>query len=188
MDPKAMEKIEEKCGKPGFEAEIRIVICAPTLEEAKSHLGNIKSAFAQFDSDQNGLSSKKIHLKRMFMIDFIYRYRPLWRFFTTPIILNTAELATIFHFPNKTIETPNIYWLNAKRAPVPPEVPTTGLYLGKSTYRGQVRPVCIGEDDRRRHIYVIGKTGTGKSELLKQMILQDIEEGKGVCFIDPHDY
>jgi hypothetical protein len=187
MDPKAMEKIEEKCSKPGFETEIRVVVCAPTLEEAKNHLGNIKSAFAQFDSDQNGLSSKKIRLKKMFMIDFIYRYRPLWRLLTTPIILNTAELATIFHFPNKTIETPNIYWLNAKRAPVPPEVPTTGLYLGKSIYRGQVRPVCIGDDDRRRHIYVIGKTGTGKSELLKQMILQDIEEGKGVCFIDPHD-
>ncbi|OGY18003.1 MAG: hypothetical protein A2784_04870 [Candidatus Chisholmbacteria bacterium RIFCSPHIGHO2_01_FULL_48_12] len=66
-------------------------------------------------------------------------------------------------------------------------MPQTGLYLGKSAYRGISRPVYIGEDDRRRHIYIIGKTGTGKSELLKDMILQDIRAGKGVCLIDPHD-
>ena len=121
------------------------------------------------------------------MVDFIYRYWPVWLPNKNRIILNSAELATIFHLPNKIVETPNIAWLNAKRAPVPPEVPKTGLYLGKSVHRGETRPVCLSEDDRRRHIYIIGKTGTGKSELLKQMIIQDIEEGKGVCFIDPHD-
>ena len=187
MDPKAMEKIEEKCSKSGFEIEIRIVVCSKTKKEAKSHLSNIKSALSQFSSDQNGFSGKKTWLKRAFMINFIYRYRFFSIFPSSRVILNTEELATLFHFPNKTIETPNVYWLNAKRAPVPPRIPTVGLYLGKSVYRGQVRPVCLSEDDRRRHVYIIGKTGTGKSELLKQMILQDIKEGRGVCFIDPHD-
>ncbi len=187
VDPKVMEKIGEKCSKPGFEVEIRVVVCSLTKSEAKSHLTNIKSALAQFSSDQNGFSKRRIWLKHAFMINFIYRYRSFSIFPSNRIILNTEELATLFHFPNKMIETPNIYWLNAKRAPVSPLVPTVGLYLGKSVYRGRVRPVCLSEDDRRRHIYIIGKTGTGKSELLKQMILQDIESGKGVCFIDPHD-
>ncbi|OGY17866.1 MAG: hypothetical protein A2900_06095 [Candidatus Chisholmbacteria bacterium RIFCSPLOWO2_01_FULL_50_28] len=66
-------------------------------------------------------------------------------------------------------------------------MPLEGLYLGKSAYRGVTRKVYIADDDRRRHMYIIGKTGTGKSEFLKDMIMQDIRAGKGVCFIDPHD-
>lgn len=187
IDSKALEKIEIKCSKPGFEVELRVVVCSKNIDQAKAHLSSIKSALSQFNSDQNGLKTKKVWWKRGFMINFIYRYWPLWSRFGNKIILNSEELATIFHFPNKTVTTPNIAWLNAKRAPVPPEVSRTGLYLGRSVYRGEIRPVSLTEDDRRRHIYIIGKTGTGKSELLKQMIVQDIEEGKGVCFIDPHD-
>ncbi|MDD3679383.1 MAG: type IV secretion system DNA-binding domain-containing protein [Candidatus Shapirobacteria bacterium] len=187
VDSKALEKIEEKCSKPGFEIELRVVVCSKTTDQAKAHLASIKSALSQFNSDQNSFTSKKIWLKRSFMIDFVYRYLPVWSPLRSKTILNAEELATIFHLPNKTVETPNIAWLNAKRASVPPEVPKTGLYLGKSVHRGEIRPVCLSEDDRRRHIYIIGKTGTGKSELLKQMIIQDIQEGKGVCFIDPHD-
>ena len=84
------------------------------------------------------------------------------------------------------VETHFIKWLNAKNAPAPNNIPNKGLYLGKSQYRGESRDVYIGDDDRRRHMYIIGKTGTGKSEFLKEMILQDIEDGHGVCAIDPH--
>ncbi len=187
IDTKALEKISEKCSKPGFEVELRIAVCSRTIDQAKAHLSSIKSSLSQFNSDQNGFATKKTWWKRGFMNNFIYRYTSIWAPFTDKIVLNSEELATIFHLPNKTVETPNIAWLNAKRAPVPPEVPKTGLYLGKSFHRGEIRPVCLSEDDRRRHVYIIGKTGTGKSELLKQMIIQDIEEGRGVCFIDPHD-
>jgi type IV secretory pathway TraG/TraD family ATPase VirD4 len=100
--------------------------------------------------------------------------------------MTTEELATIYHFPNKSIETPHIFWINSKRAPASAQIPTTGLYLGKSTYRGLARDVFIERDDRRRHMYIIGKTGTGKTEFLKQMILQDIQAGEGVGVIDPH--
>ncbi|OGM76033.1 hypothetical protein A2394_03195 [Candidatus Woesebacteria bacterium RIFOXYB1_FULL_42_36] len=65
-------------------------------------------------------------------------------------------------------------------------MPSEGLYLGLSAYRGIKRQVYIGNEDRMRHVYVIGKTGTGKSEFLKGLILQDIREGKGLCFMDPH--
>lgn len=185
VDAKTLEGIENKTSKPGFSTSIRIVSCAPSKAESKVILDNIKSSFAQFSSDQNFFVGDKIRIQSNFMTDFIYRYQPL---FAKPSILTSDELATVFHFPNKSVETPNIFWLNAKRAPAPQEVPDHGgLYLGKSVFRGQEREVHLLEPDRLRHVYIIGATGTGKSVLQSEMILQDIRAGHGVCFIDPHD-
>ncbi len=184
VDPKTLEALDAKCSKLGFKTIIRVAVSSTTNESAEAHLHNLVGAFEQFTSDHNSFKKNRHLFKRAFMIDFIYRYFPI---IGKTSILNTEELATIFHFPNKTVETPHIHWLLSKRAPAPQQIPDSGLYLGKSVYRGITRPVYISEDDRRRHLYIIGKTGTGKSELLKQLILQDIKEGKGVCFIDPHD-
>jgi hypothetical protein len=102
-------------------------------------------------------------------------------------ILSSDELASLFHFPNKTVETPHIQWLRAKTAPVPSDVPqSSGTFMGFGYYRGVKRPVYISPADRMRHTYIIGKTGVGKSELLKEMIKQDIKSGFGVCVMDPH--
>lgn len=120
----------------------------------------------------------------MFMLDVIYRYLPLFRRNT---ILTSEELASIYHFPNKTVATPFIHWLMAKRAPAPAQIPTSGLFLGYNNFRGIKRPVYIQDADRTRHMYIIGKTGAGKSQFLLDMMLQDIRNGKGICFIDPHD-
>lgn len=183
-DPKEMEVINQKAEKPGFRVSLRIVVSAKEEYIADSHLTNIKGAFSQYTSAYNSFKKSYIFLKHLFMIDFLYRYMPIFNKDT--FVLNTEELATLFHLPNKTVETHHIRWLNAKNAPAPNKIPKEGLRLGKSTYRGEVREVYIGEDDRRRHMYIVGKTGTGKSEFLKEMILQDIDAGKGVCAIDPH--
>ncbi len=184
---KTLEAIEGKISKPGFETSIRIVATAPVKEIAKQHVDNISSSFSQTSSDLNNLSGRKIYNKASFMQDFIYRYQPMFNFFKNHIsVLNSEELATIFHFPNRSITTPNIHWLHSKTAPAPAEIPEEGLYLGKSIYRGVERKICISEDDRRRHVYIIGATGTGKTELMKDMIMQDIRAGKGICFMDPH--
>lgn len=184
---KTLEAVENKISKPGFETSIRIVVVSPSEEMAKGTVSNLSSAFAQFAGDINKLSGRKIWRKGSFMEDFLYRYQPMFNLFENhSSILNSEELATVFHFPNKQITTPHIYWLNSKSAPAPSEIPNEGLYLGVSSYRGVRREVFVGNEDRMRHVYVIGKTGTGKSELLKDMILQDIKEGKGVCFMDPH--
>ena len=187
VDGKTLEAIENKCSKSGFSTTIRVVVSSPTEEMANVHLNNIKSSFEQFSSDLNSFGKRRIWWKTGFMVDFIYRYQPMFRWGGNKTVLNSEELATIFHFPNKQIETPHINWLYSKRAPAPIKISKEGLYLGKSNYRGVTRPVHISEDDRRRHLYVIGKTGTGKTEFLKDMILQDIKAGKGVCLIDPHD-
>ncbi len=190
VDPKSLESIEQKVTKPGFNAVIRLVVSAKTDEEAKMHLDNLLTSFGQFASDHNHFTKVKFPLftKKLFMMDFIYRYFPVSNFMLWPqySVLNSDELATIYHLPNKSVETAHIFWLNAKRAPAPSQIPTQGLYLGKSRYRGVERPIYISDEDRRRHVYIIGKTGTGKSQLLEEMIVQDIRANKGIAVVDPH--
>jgi len=181
-DAKELEGIENKISKPGFNAVVRVVVSSTSKENAEAHLSNIVSIFSQFEGI-NSFKKEKYLFKGMFMNDFIYRYLPM---IGKSSVLTTEELATLFHFPNKSVTTPNIFWMNAKRAPAPATIPTEGLYLGKSTYRGLAKPVYMDIDDRRRHMYIIGKTGTGKSEFLKDMIMQDIREGHGLAVIDPH--
>ena len=188
-DPKILEKIEDKASKPQFEVTIRFVVSAKNKDLANTHLRNLKTAFSQFNSDLNGFKGTRILFAGGFMINFIYKFFPIidLPFFKSISTLSSEELATIFHFPNKTIETPHIQWLKAKTAPVPAEVPTSGgTFIGIGYYRGVKRPVHIAPKDRMRHTYIIGKTGVGKSELLKEMIKQDIKAGYGVCVIDPH--
>ncbi len=188
-DPKVLERIEDKCTKSGFETTIRFVVSAQSKEAASMHLKNIKTAFSQFNSDTNSLSGSRIFFKGGFMINFIYKFFPVLElpFSKSISILSADELATIFHFPNKTVETPHIQWLKAKTAPVAAEIPqSNGTFMGYGYYRGVKRSVYISPSDRMRHTYIIGKTGVGKSELLKEMIKQDIKAGYGVCVIDPH--
>lgn len=184
---KNLEAVGNKIGKPGFETSIRIVVVSETQESAKAHLANINSTFAQFSGELNRFGSRKTRRKGGFIEEFLYRYQPMFNVFgNRPSILNSEEIATIFHFPNKQVTTPHIHWITSKRAPAPVEVPTKGMYLGMSTYRGIKRPVYMMEMDRQRHTYIIGKTGTGKTELLKSLIRQDINAGRGLCFMDPH--
>jgi len=184
---KTLEAIENKISKSGFDTSIRVVVVSDNKESAKSHLSNITSAFAQFNGDLNNLKSRKIRQTGTFVEDFIYRYQPMFHFFgNKKSILNAEELATIYHFPNKTVTTPHIYWVYSKTAPAPSQIQETGTYLGLSSYQGVKRPVYISDEDRMRHMYIVGKTGTGKSELLKDLVIQDIRNGEGVCFIDPH--
>lgn len=182
-DAKEIEAVENKLSKPGFSTVVRIVVSSSSKDNAKAHLANLKAAFEQFAGPYNSFSSEKIRSDRAFMMDFIYRYMPM---FSRPSTLTSDEIASVYHFPNKSITTPFVIWLTSRRAPAPEKIPTSGLYLGKSVFRGIERPVYISDIDRQRHMYIIGRTGSGKSELLKSMALQDILAGKGLAFVDPH--
>lgn len=188
VDAKTLESIEQKVSKPGFNTVIRLVVNSTSKEAADAHLENLITSFHQFTSDHNHFSKVKHPMRKFFMIDFIYRYFPMVNlpFFKQYGVLNSDELATIYHLPNKSIETPHIFWLNAKRAPAPMQIASSGQFIGISRYRGMDRPIYIGDDDRRRHLYVIGKTGTGKSQLLEELVIQDIKAGKGLAVVDPH--
>jgi hypothetical protein len=183
MNPQEMEAITSKCSKVGFLTSVRMISVASSEGQAKANLSNLKSTFSQFAGNQNSFSGKKIRLKQMFMTDFIYRYQNLWG---NNSVLSSDELASIWHLPNKLVDTPHIFWLTAKSAPATGGFPPSGLWLGRSVYRGQERNIYMSEQDRMRHMYIIGRTGTGKTELLKSMIIQDMRAGKGLCFLEPH--
>jgi len=183
MSPQDMEGITNKCSKVGFLTSIRLLSIAPNSEMAKSNLSNLKGVFSQLASNQNSFTSNKIRFKQSFMLDFLYRYQNMWG---NNSVLSIDELAAVWHLPNKSIETPHVYWLTAKSAPATGGFPSEGMLLGRSVYRGQERNIFIGEEDRMKHMYIIGKTGTGKTELLKTMIIQDMIAGRGLCFMEPH--
>ena len=186
VDARQLEAIETKCNKPGFEVALRVIAVAPSKEIAKTNLSNLKACFGQLESPWNKLSTRKIRLKAQFINDFVYKY-PVVYWWKNKTILSTDEVASIYHFPNKSVETPNIFWLKSKKAPLPPDAPQEGMYIGDNLYRGVSRKFCITPGDRQRHFYIVGQTGVGKSWLLADMALQDIKAGRGVCFIDPHD-
>ncbi len=182
-DQKQLEAVEQKLSRQGFNTVVRIVVSAADHDTAKGHLANIKTAFEQYNGPYNGFSSAKLGSEKGFMVDFIYRYQPM--FLKMPV-LTADELASLYHFPNKQVETPFISWLAARHAPASEKIPMSGLYMGKSIFRGTERPVYVSDSDRQRHMYIIGRTGTGKTQYLLSLMYQDILAGKGLCFIDPH--
>ncbi len=187
VDEATVQMIRSKIKKPGFEVNVRFLGVAKDKQRAQEILRNMEGSFSQFMSGLNGFGFKKVEkgrrLKRM-IYDFSFRdFRE-----DQSIILNSTELASIFHFPLSHIESPYIRWVKTKEAPPPSELPEEGLLtLGEAVFRGEKRKVNIAtKDDRRRHFYIIGQTGVGKSGLLSEMIRQDIENGEGVGVIDPH--
>ena len=183
-----IKEIENKSSKAGFETNIRLIASGPTKEKAELLLAELENSFSQFNSPD--LNSLKIIEPKWSKITFLNQtiYNFIFRNFNSKrkIILNTEELASIFHFPIATTETPQVKWLRAKQAPPPANILSEGLTLGHSVYRGEDKTIKIGREDRRRHLYAIGQTGTGKSSFLGELIKQDIKNGEGVCVIDPH--
>ena len=183
IEENTMRSISEKISKVGFDAKVRIITACPTQAEAEMQNNNILAAYSQFANPELNLFAKSsVKNKGKFLADYALR-----SFGSDPTMtLNTEEIASIFHFPNVNIETPNINWLSAKDAPPPSNIPNEGTVLGESIFRGDKRLIRIKDDDRRRHLYAIGKTGTGKSTLFKNLFLSDIYSGKGACYLDPH--
>ncbi|MFH1142504.1 MAG: type IV secretory system conjugative DNA transfer family protein [Candidatus Uhrbacteria bacterium] len=184
LEEEAVKGIEEKASKAGLSANLRIVVSSSTDEHAKQTLNNVISSFAQYNIYQFGNSFKKVvpRSKNRLVRDFIYRHFDQ----KYKIVVNAEEMASLWHLPLPTTETPNILWLSARRAPAPTTTPKEGLYLGINEYRGVKTKVHMKRADRQRHMYLIGKSGSGKSVFMRNLILQDIQNGEGVCVIDPH--
>lgn len=183
IDEEVVNAIEGKIAKLGFEVNIRLVASAPTKARAQQILEHLKAAFVQFSSPHlNSFRFIKPFRQQTFIYNYVFRnFDNINRF-----ILNTEELTSIFHFPIASLEAPKVMWVRAKVSQPPVTMPREGLLLGKNTYRSEEVEVRITRDDRRRHLYIVGQTGTGKSTLLYDMVRQDIERGEGVAVIDPH--
>ena len=114
----------------------------------------------------------------------------IMRFFpqeTRSNILNSVEMATLFHLPGaNAIPTSQVKRQMSKQVDGPTDVLDEGLLIGYNEFRGVKKPIRIGTKDRRRHVYIIGQTGVGKSVLQENMAYQDMMDGRGFAFIDPH--
>ena len=187
LSPKEEEMIkdiESKLSKGGLEVCIKLLSVSDSAEKARNNLENTINSFSQFNHYRygNSFSAKVPRAQGTVIREFIYRtFNEKYN-----MILNTEEMAGMWHLPLHSTEAPNIKWLGARKAPPPSNIPTKGLLLGHAQYRGADIPIFMKEEDRRRHLYVIGKSGVGKSVYLANLAIQDIKNGQGVCVIDPH--
>lgn len=178
-----VKKIERKSIKAGFKVNIRILASAMSQQRADEILSHLENSFAQFEhAEVNHFAVQKRIKSKKIAFDYIFRNFDE----ENSVILSTEEIASIYHFPISTTETPKIKWLKAGAAPPPLNIPKEGMVLGFNDYRGVKTDIRLSDSDRRRHLYTIGQTGTGKSNFLQEMAKQDARNGKGFCFIDPH--
>lgn len=185
LEKAKVEAIEKKTQYPGYEVLIRVVVSSNTSVRSQTLLKNVVSAFALFDSaSYNGF---KFALSRN-VEELVTAY--IFRFFPQSLnnnVLNSVELATIFHLPDQSnIPTSQVKRQMSKQVDGPTEVMDNGLLLGYNEFRGVKKPIRINDKDRRRHIHIIGQTGTGKSVLQENLAYQDMLDGRGFAFVDPH--
>ena len=181
----------DKVTRLTFETNIRIVyIPRPeNIDMAEVKLNEIFGSFKQFTLPNiNGFEIARINQNNS---QILKRYQK--RSIIDPMQLNVEELATIYHMPCAEVGTPNVLWVTSRKLEPPNDIPTPGsipdnelTVIGKTNFRGHRELFGIKTVDRRRHIYIIGKTGMGKSVLLENMIYSDVRAGKGVAVVDPH--
>lgn len=184
MEEEVVKKLEEKTAQAGFDVNIRVVVSSQNKNMAEMKMKNILNSFVQYSTYEYGNSFKASPIKtdKKAIHNFIYRDFNEKKSF----VLNASEMSSLWHLPLDTTETANIRWLMAKKAPLPSNLPKDGILLGKATFRGEEKIIRMKRKDRNRHMYIIGQTGTGKTEIMKFMALQDIENGEGLAIIDPH--
>ncbi len=185
VDEGAAEKISNKLKSSIMKANVRVIASGETKDRAEAILKEIESSFNQFtEAASNSIVFEKMSgssLKHLFH-DFSFR-----TFSSDKVLpMNLKELASVFHFPVGIGSQPQLKEAKAGIAPAPIETPKEGILLGINSYRGRDTEVHMTREDRMRHFYVIGQTGTGKTNIMLNMITQDIKNGDGVCYIDPH--
>lgn len=185
-DPR-LKNIERKVASPILHAQIRIVASAASAERAAQIVGDIEAPFQVFaDTYGNAITFTEVDSRALAKFEQGFSYRLLDKEKALP--LNATELATLAHLPRagSSAAAPDVQQDKSQSSSAPLEMPQTGVLLGINNFRGTERKVYLAAEDRLRHLYLVGQTGTGKSVLLKNIIKQDILSGAGVCFIDPH--
>jgi len=187
FDQKGYDSIQNKIQKQPFETNIRVVASAQKQARAEEILNHLVSAFSQFSlGAKNSLEPKEVFRKDLQKLVYDFSFRNFDD--GQSVILNLEELASIYHFPTHYTETPYIKAAKSVSTPPPSDLPEKGeMCVGKVTYRNEEKKVYFADrKDRRRHFYIIGQTGTGKSAVMESMIAQDIANGEGVAVVDPH--
>ena len=185
VEQATVDAIQEKTRYPGYEVLIRTVVSSNTAARSQVILKNIVAAFALFDSPTfNGFKFTLAKNIEELTSSYIFRFFPQQ---VNKNILNSVELATIFHLPDQnSIPSSQVKRQMSKQVDGPTQVMETGLLLGYNEFRGVKKPIRLSDKDRRRHIHIIGQTGVGKSVLQENLAYQDMLDGRGFALVDPH--
>ncbi len=185
LEQATIDAIEEKTRYPGYEVLVRVVVSSNTTEHSQGLMKNIVAAFSLFDSPSyNGFQFTTTRNVEELVTSFIFRFFPQT---IDHNILNSVELATLFHLPDqKSIPTSQVQRQMSKQVDGPTQLMDEGILLGVNEFRGIKKEIRLSENDRRRHTYIIGQTGVGKSGFLENLAFQDMLDGRGFAFIDPH--
>lgn len=185
LEQSTLDAIDEKTRHPGYEVAIRLVVSSNVSQRADALLKNIVSSFQLYDAPgKNGFKYTAAKDIDELVTSYIMRFFPQHQ---NKDILNSVELATLFHFPDqRNIPTSQLGRQESKQVDGPRNIPDTGLLLGFNQFRGARKPIRLALGDRQRHMYVVGQTGVGKSTFLENLALQDMLNGNGFAFVDPH--
>lgn len=185
LEQGVLDAIDDKTRHPGFETQIRVIASSNVSQRAQSILNHVVASFSLFDAPgKNGFKYTAAKDIDSFVTAYIMRFFPQEN---NKNILNSVELAGIFHFPDqKNIPTSQLERQASKQVDAPRNIPAEGLLLGYNVFRGAKKPIRLSLSDRQRHMYVVGQTGTGKSTFIENLALQDMLNGDGFAFIDPH--
>lgn len=185
LEQSTLDAIDEKTRHPGYEVAIRLIVSSNVSQRADAILRNIVSSFSLYDAPgKNGFKYTPAKDIDGLITSYIMRFFPQQH---NKNILNSVELATLFHFPDeRNIPTSQLARQASKQVDGPRNIPEEGLLLGYNVFRGAKKPIRLALEDRQRHMYVVGQTGTGKSTFLENVALQDMLSGNGFAFVDPH--
>ncbi len=180
-----IEEIQKKIAAPIVGVTVRLAVSSQSAARAEQVVSELEAAFNQFNSTEGNhitfLHESKKQASRT-LENFSFREPD-----RSALALSLRELTSLYHFPPQGIESsPHLSQSRSTHAGAPLTLPHSGALLGINSYRGAHTPIYLETEDRLRHLYVVGQTGTGKTGLLKNLILQDIQNGEGCCFIDPH--
>lgn len=184
-DAALVEAIENKANHEAYEVMIRVIASSNVSQRAISIKNNIVASFALYNMPgKNGFKYSEAKDIDSFITSYILRFFPQE---SNKSVLNSVELATIFHFPSQNnIPTSQLARQGSKQVDGPRNIPDNGLLLGYNIFRGTKKKIMLSKDDRRRHVYFVGQTGVGKTIFLQNLAFQDMTNGDGFAFIDPH--
>ena len=185
FEEEIIKAIQAKASKPQFDCNIRVVVSAGDQVRADQLFNDVSAAFTQFNTPNlASLNMTKATGNQLTKLLFDFSFRLFNR--SKTLTLCSEELTSLYHLPVSSGSMTRVKYLDSKTSEPPHNLSPDGVLIGRNVYRGQTTEVRMAEEDRRRHMYIIGQTGTGKTVTMKAMVHQDILAGKGLCVIDPH--
>ena len=190
-----LSDFDKKMDDELFRVKIRTIATSPDKQRPRKIIDDISRLFNQYN--YIGLNTLKFNkaqdlqtFARHYSLRILYPDTSLLTNilkFNPSTVLNIKELSSIIHFPHGRFnQNPRIAWQKFKVIPAPDDLPSEGIIVGYNNYWGVKREIRITDKDRFRHIYILGQTGTGKSTIMLTQAIDDMDNGRGFTFIDPH--